>query len=101
MFEFLTHSKNPGARAQIRVQKISAAKLTPLMVCEALGAPVLLESAFLTTGKGRFSLLITQEAFRVIKEDLQYFLQKDSKKFLLNPLERIHDFVLPKAPNFL
>lgn len=101
MFEFLTHSKNPGARAQIRVQKISAAKLTPLMVCEALGAPVLLESAFLTTGKGRFSLLITQEAFRVIKQDLQYFLQKDSKKFLLNPLERIHDFVLPKAPNFL
>lgn len=101
MFEFLTQSKNQGAKAQIKIQKISASKLTPLMVCETLKSPVLLESAFLATGKGRFSLLITQEAFRVTKEDSKYFLQKDSNKYLLNHLEKIHNFILPKTPKFL
>ncbi|MCI5969291.1 anthranilate synthase component I family protein [Helicobacter sp.] len=101
MFEFLIQSKNQGAKAQMQMQKISASKLTPLMVCEALKAPVLLESAFLTTGKGRFSLLITQEAFRIIKEDSKYFLQKDSNKYLLNHLDKIHHYILPKNPKFL
>lgn len=101
MFAFLQQSNNQGTKAQIKIQKISASKLTPLMVCESLQAPVLLESAFLTTGKGRFSLLITQEAFRVIKEDSQYFLQKDFNKYPLNSLEKIHNIVLPKNPKFL
>ncbi|WDL69734.1 anthranilate synthase component I family protein [Helicobacter winghamensis] len=101
MFAFLQQSNNQGAKAQIKIQKISASKITPLMVCESLKAPVLLESAFLTTGKGRFSLLITQEAFRVIKEDSKYLLQKDSNKYLLNSLEKISSFILPKNPKFL
>ncbi|MBX7490496.1 anthranilate synthase component I family protein [Helicobacter turcicus] len=101
MFEFLIQSKKQGAKAKIKVQKISSSKLTPLMVCEALKAPVLLESAFLTTGKGRFSILITQEAFRIIKEDSKYFLQKDSNKYPLNSLDKIYHFALPKTPKFL
>ena len=101
MFEFLRQSNQQGAAAQIKIQKISASKLTPLMVCEALKAPVLLESAFLTTGKGRFSLLITQEAFRIIKENSKYFLQENSKKYSLENFKKIHNFPLPKIPKFL
>ncbi len=101
MFEFLNHSNKNGAEAQIYFQKIPASKLTPLMVCEALKAPVLLESAFLKTGKGRFSILITKEAFRVIKEKDDYYLCENSKKHVLKTFERIGNSKLSKDSKFL
>ncbi len=68
MFKFLNPSQK-GYQATLNFRKLPASKLTPLMLCEAFNAPVLLESAFLKSGKGRFSILILQEAFRVVKEN--------------------------------
>ena len=101
MFEFLKNPKSQGANAHLSIQKISASKLTPLMVCEALNAPVLLESAFLDTGKGRFSILVLKVAFRIIKEKGKVFLQEDSTKHDLSKIQQIGDSTLPPNPKFL
>lgn len=101
MFEFLKNSKSQGIKASFNIQKIPASKLTPLMVCEALNAPVLLESAFLKTGKGRFSILVLKEAFRIIKEKGKSFLLENSQKHALEGLRQIGEFSLPQQPKFL
>lgn len=106
MFEFLKNPKNQGAAPSFSIQKISASKLTPLMVCEAMNAPILLESAFLDTGKGRFSILVLKEAFRIIKERGRVFLCEDSsgqnlKKHDLGKIKQIGSFTLPQNPKFL
>lgn len=106
MFEFLKNPKNQGAAPSFSIQKISASKLTPLMVCEAMNAPILLESAFLDTGKGRFSILVLKEAFRIIKERGKVFLCEDSsgqnlKKHDLGKIKQIGSFTLPQNPKFL
>lgn len=90
MFDFLvSNSSCTPQKASLYAEKIPASKLTPLLVCEALNACVLLESAFLKSGKGRFSILIIKEAFRIIKKDLNYSLilkeNGEEKAISLNP----------------
>ncbi|CAM2903050.1 chorismate-binding protein [Helicobacter burdigaliensis] len=90
MFDFLnSNSPHNPHKASLYVEKIPASKLTPLLVCEVLNACVLLESAFLKSGKGRFSILILEEAFRIVKQKQEYSLifQKNGEKktLSLNP----------------
>ncbi|TLD85202.1 anthranilate synthase component I family protein [Helicobacter sp. MIT 11-5569] len=101
MFEFLKNTNKQGIKASFSIYKIPALKITPLIVCESLNAPVLLESAFLKTGKGRFSILILKEAFRIIKENDEVFLLENSQKHALKNLCKIGDFSLPSKPKFL
>ncbi len=101
MFAFLKNPKGQGIKASFSIQKIPASKLTPLMICEAFNAPILLESAFLKTGKGRFSILVLKEAFRIIKENSTIFLLEDSQKYALDELRQIGDSCLPLQPKFL
>lgn len=89
MFSFLTNSKNAES-AQIIYSKIPASNLTPLMVTQALNAPILLESAHLEQGKGRFSIIIAKEAFRILKQDSTLFLKTENKEF---KLESKNDFL--------
>ncbi len=89
MFKFL-NPKQKGYPASLEFRKIPASKITPLILCESFNAPVLLESAFLKTGKGRFSILILKEAFRITQENQKISLIhedfnhtfKDSQNFL-------------------
>ncbi|TLD89235.1 chorismate-binding protein [Helicobacter sp. MIT 05-5294] len=101
MFEFLKNNEKQGIKASFSIQKIPASKLTPLMVCESLNAPILLESAFLKTGKGRFSILVLKEAFRIIKENGVVFLLENTQKHALENFSKIGDSTLPKKPKFL
>lgn len=82
MFKFLNLNQK-GYDSALEFCKIPASKLTPLMLCETFNAPVLLESAFLKSGKGRFSILILEEAFRVTKDNQETsLLFLDSKHIL-------------------
>lgn len=111
MFDFLSKTKAKTYPAQIVATKIPASKLTPLMVCEAFKAPVLLESAFLKTGKGRFSILVLQKAFCLIKENMNqknakqkngdYFLLCEDKKIPLKTLKKIGNTTISKDSKFL
>ena len=51
------------------IRIVSGEQLTPVGVATALGARVVLESASFTGGRSRYSLVITQEAFRVEQRD--------------------------------
>ena len=100
MFKFLNLNQK-GYDSALEFCKIPASKLTPLMLCETFSAPVLLESAFLKSGKGRFSILILEEAFRVTKDNQETsLLFLDSKHILpkqpfLKTLESLRNL----APN--
>ena len=100
MFKFLNLNQK-GYDSALEFRKIPASKLTPLMLCETFSAPVLLESAFLKSGKGRFSILILEEAFRVTKDNQETsLLFLDSKHILpkqpfLKTLESLRNL----APN--
>jgi anthranilate synthase component 1 len=58
------------------VRKIAGDKYTPFGLARKLRARVILESASLSRGRARYSLLLVQEAFRVIQEaDRQLVVQ--------------------------
>lgn len=106
MFKFLNLNQK-GYDSALEFCKIPASKLTPLMLCETFSAPVLLESAFLKSGKGRFSILILEEAFRVTKDNQETsLLFLDSKHILpkqpfLKTLESLRNLAPnPKDSNF-
>lgn len=71
----LSRVSNP----QIIHKKILTHSLTPLSAFEKLHAKMLLESASLVSGKGRYSLLILTKAFSVVKNANDYLLIDDSK----------------------
>lgn len=79
----------------IAFEKIESHSFTPLMLCQSLNAPVLLESAYLKTGKGRFSILVLKEAFRITQEGKAYYLRNGEQKYSLELIP------MPKNPNFL
>jgi anthranilate synthase component 1 len=70
-------NKNFIPEARIETRKIAADRLTPIKILEQLDARVLLESAYVKTGKSRYSLMLLKEAFTIYK--------KDGKNFLKNP----------------
>lgn len=49
--------------------KLSGERYTPFSLAKKLGAKALLESANFSRGKDRYSILMTEEAFRVIQDD--------------------------------
>lgn len=73
MFDFLATQKGQKTaspqKAKFAYNKISSSKLTPLLCVEAFNAPILLESAHLQAGAGRFSIVVLNEAFRIEKKN--------------------------------
>ena len=100
MFKFLNLNQK-GYDSALEFCKIPASKLTPLMLCDTFRSPVLLESALLKSGNGRFSILLLEEAFRVTKDNQETsLLFLDSKHILpkqpfLKTLESLRNL----APN--
>lgn len=80
MFNF-----NNEVKAKLRIKTIPADKLTPIKILESLGAVALLESAYHETGKGKYSLMILDEAFTIYKINNKYNLRSpDGKNFTFN-----------------
>lgn len=79
MFDF--QNKNIE-NSKIITRKISADNLTPIKILTQLGLVALLESAYIKTGKSRYSIMIVKEAFTVFKKNGRYFLKDyNNRKF--------------------
>ncbi|MCG8570201.1 MAG: anthranilate synthase component I family protein [Spirochaetes bacterium] len=80
MFNF--ENKQP---ARIKYKKISADKVTPIIILESLNAVALLETAYHETGRGKYSLMIIDEAFTILKKYQKVYLRtKDKKSYAIN-----------------
>ncbi len=74
--------------AAISFKVIPADKITPIKILESLGAKVLLESAYAETGKGKYSIVLLNEAFTIYKKDNSYFLKNpDNRNFKLTGIK--------------
>ena len=66
----LAPTSRPTSRGQLIHKKILAHTLTPLSAFEKLKGKFLLESAYLQSGRGRYSLLVLTPAFMLIKGNI-------------------------------
>ncbi|PAF44591.1 anthranilate synthase component I family protein [Helicobacter sp. 11S02629-2] len=69
--------------------KQNGSMLTPILVFKKLDAKILLESASLHMGKGRFSIIVKDIAFKLVLEKDSTFLKVDSKSYCLDTLENL------------
>ena len=81
---------------EYRIKEIRGEGFTPFALAKKLNAPVILESTSLDQGKARYSILLVEEAFRVVQEGPGDFLiqsgrswerRKEEGKDLLHILE--------------
>lgn len=80
----------------IKIRKIPGDKFTPFALAKKMDARVILESSSLSKGQSRYSVLLVEEAFRIIQEgsgDLT--IQKDGgwKRLESNPNKDILHFI--------
>ena len=66
---------------EYRIKEIGGEGFTPFALAKKLNAPVILESTSLDQGKARYSLLLVEEAFRVIQEGPGDFLIQSGRSW--------------------
>jgi anthranilate synthase component I len=66
---------------EYRIKEIRGEGFTPFALARKLNAPVILESTSLDQGKARYSLLLVEEAFRVIQEGDGDFLIQSGRSW--------------------
>lgn len=83
MFDLKNSSVDNG---KILTRKISADNITPIKILTQIELVALLESAYIKTGKSRYSIMIAKEAFTIFKKHGRYFLKDyNNKKFEIKP----------------
>ncbi len=81
MFDFNSKSVN---KANIIIKKIAADRLTPIKILSQMKIVTLLESAYIKTGKSRYSIMVLKNAFTIYKNNNEYFLKNhNNKKYLI------------------
>lgn len=82
-------------RTDMVMKSLSGERFTPFSLANKLGALAILESASFTHGKDRYSILLVQEAFRIVQETDRVVLLIDDERVttgdsdILSTLERI------------
>ena len=59
---------------------ISNSRYTPYLLAKKIGAKGILESASFQKGRERYSILMTQEAFKIVQEDDEIYFDVEGKK---------------------
>lgn len=81
LFDFDKNVEKAQRSMVIAHDEVLCDEITPLAVLDGLQAQVLLESAYSETGRGRYSIVLVNEAFRCYKEGANYILASgDDKK---------------------
>ncbi len=62
------------------IREVGAERFTPYSLAKKLKASVILESSSFKKGKERYSILLVNEAFKIIQQDRKYFMDKDGKR---------------------
>ncbi|MBN1523473.1 MAG: anthranilate synthase component I [Spirochaetales bacterium] len=73
---------------------VAGERFTPYSLAEKLSAKVLLESASLERGKDRYSILLVEEAAKIIQQGDDIFMDKSGKRFRLKTGKDILDVLL-------
>ncbi len=76
------------ARHDCIIKVLPGERFTPYALAHKLGASVVLESASFDKGRERYSMLMVQEAFRVIETTGGIVLERDGKRLRLNSTAR-------------
>jgi anthranilate synthase component 1 len=66
---------------EYRIKEIGGEGFTPFALAKKLNAPVILESTSLDQGQARYSMLLVEEAFRVIQEGPGEFLIQSGRSW--------------------
>ena len=77
MFDFDKKSSNSS---RIIFKRISADRLTPIKILSQSNVKVLLESAYIETGRSRYSIMILNNAFTIYKKNNKIYLKDSSGK---------------------
>ncbi len=87
MFDF---NKKSLKKSNILVRRISADRLTPIKILSQMKVVALLESAYIKTGKSRYSIMVLKNAFTIYKKGNQYFLKDyNNKEYLIKQIKKM------------
>jgi anthranilate synthase component I len=70
------------------IKKIPGDRFTPFSLASKLGAKAILESASFHKGRERWSILLIQEAFKILQNKQGIFIDKDGKRFAVKSAAR-------------
>ncbi len=70
------------------IKVLSGERFTPFALANKLGAAVILESASFDRGRERYSLLMVQEAFRVLETPAGIVMERDGRRLRLSSRAR-------------
>src|SRR6056297_3664078 len=88
--------------AQIKYLKLPAEFTTPVKILHQCNPVALMESAYPSSGKSRFSMIILEEAFSVVKKEHAYFKIQNGQHEKLDGFTEFVDVInhyRKKAPN--
>src|SRR6056297_3234929 len=96
----ITHKNE--SEAKIRYLKLPAEFTTPVKILHQSNPVALMESAYPSSGKSRFSMIVLEEAFSVVKKENAYYKIQNGDQQKLEGFTEFMDVVnhyRQKAPN--
>ncbi len=70
------------------IKVVAGERFTPLALARKLGARAILESSSFQKGKERYSILLVDEAFRVVQRNTRVIMRRDGKSFSIKSRHR-------------
>ena len=80
-------------REKMKIKRITGDKFTPFGLARKLNAKVILESSSLSKGRTRYSMLLIDEAFRIIQERSDELVLKIDRGWKKMPMEKGRDIL--------
>ena len=65
------------------IRVVAGERFTPLTLARKLNAKVILESSSFQKGKERYSILMVDEAFRIVQQDDLIFMKRNGKRYAI------------------
>lgn len=98
----MTINHKNESEAKIKYLKLPAEFTTPVKILHQCNPVALMESAYPSSGKSRFSMIVLEEAFSVVKKEKEYYKIQNSVQQKLEDFTAFLDVVnhyREKAPN--
>ncbi len=70
----------PLKRKDTIIKTLPGERFTPFALADKLNARVILESAAFTRGRSRYSILMVQEAFRVVQKNSDIYIEEEGRQ---------------------
>jgi len=70
----------PELRKDTIIKTLPGERFTPFALADKLNARIILESAAFTRGRSRYSILMVQEAFRVVQNNSDVYIEEEGRR---------------------